>query len=28
VFEGVTGRLDMQDDIETGSFPYRGHFRS
>lgn len=28
VFEGVTGRFDMQDDIETASFPYRGHFRS
>ena len=28
VFEGVTGRFDMQDDIETGNFPYRGHFRS
>jgi hypothetical protein len=28
VFEGVTGRIDMKDDIETGSFPYRGHFRS
>jgi hypothetical protein len=28
VFEGVTGRLDMKDDVETGSFPYRGHFRS
>jgi hypothetical protein len=28
VFEGVTGRLDMQDDVETGNFPYRGHFRS
>ncbi len=28
VFEGVTGRVDMKDDIETGSFPYRGHFRS
>lgn len=27
VFEGVTGRLDMQDDIEAGNFPYRGHFR-
>lgn len=27
VFEGVTGRLDMKDDIETGNFPYRGHFR-
>jgi hypothetical protein len=28
VFEGVTGRFDMQDDIEMGNFPYRGHFRS
>jgi hypothetical protein len=28
VFEGVTGRLDMKDDIEAGNFPYRGHFRS
>ena len=28
VFEAVTGRIDMKDDIETGSFPYRGHFRS
>jgi hypothetical protein len=27
VFEGVTGRLDMKDDVETGNFPYRGHFR-
>jgi hypothetical protein len=27
VFEGVTGRLDFKDDIETGNFPYRGHFR-
>ena len=27
VFQGVTGRLDFQDDIETGNFPYRGHFR-
>jgi hypothetical protein len=27
VFEGVVGRLDFQDDIETGNFPYRGHFR-
>jgi hypothetical protein len=27
IFEGVTGRLDFQDDIETGNFPYRGHFR-
>ena len=28
VFDGATGRLDMQDDIETGNFPYRGHLRS
>jgi len=28
VFEGVTGRFDMKDDIEAGNFPYRGHFRS
>lgn len=28
VFEGLTGRFDMKDDIETGTFPYRGHFRS
>jgi hypothetical protein len=27
VFEGVTGRLDMKDDVEAGNFPYRGHFR-
>jgi hypothetical protein len=27
VFEGVSGRLDMKDDIELGNFPYRGHFR-
>ena len=27
VFEGVTGRLDLKDDIEAGNFPYRGHFR-
>lgn len=25
VFEGVTGRLDMKDNVEEGSFPYRGH---
>ena len=25
VFEGVKGRLDFKDDIETGDFPYRGH---
>jgi hypothetical protein len=28
VFEGVTGRFDMKDDVETGNFPYRGHFQS
>ena len=27
VFEGVSGRLDMKDNIEEGNFPYRGHFR-
>jgi hypothetical protein len=27
VFEGVTGRIDMKDDIEAGNFPYRGHLR-
>jgi hypothetical protein len=26
-FEGVTGRIDMKDDIETGIFLYRGHLR-
>jgi hypothetical protein len=26
VFEGVTGRLDMKDDIAAGNYPYRGHF--
>lgn len=25
VFEGVTGRFDMKDDVELGNFPYRGH---
>lgn len=25
IFAGVTGRLDFKDDIETGTFPYRGH---
>lgn len=25
VFEGVTGRFDMKDDVEAGNFPYRGH---
>jgi hypothetical protein len=27
VFEGVTGRLDFKDDVESGTFPYRGHLR-
>jgi hypothetical protein len=27
VFKGVTGRLDMKDDIETGNFIIRGHLR-
>lgn len=27
VFEGVTGRLDLKDDIEAGNFPYRGHLK-
>src|SRR5919112_6421338 len=26
-FEGVSGRIDMKDDIEGGNFPYRGHLR-
>src|SRR5215207_9074391 len=26
-FQGVTGRIDMKDDIEAGNFPYRGHLR-
>jgi hypothetical protein len=24
-FEGVSGRIDMKDDVETGEFLYRGH---
>ncbi len=27
VFEGVSGRIDFQDDIEAENFPYRGHLR-
>ena len=27
VFDGVKGRLDFKDDIEAGSFPYRGHLK-
>ena len=26
-FEGVTGRLDIKDDLAAGNFPYRGHLR-
>jgi hypothetical protein len=25
VFEGMTGRLDLRDDVVAGNFPYRGH---
>jgi hypothetical protein len=27
VFKGVTGRLDFQDDVVAGNFPYRGHLQ-
>jgi hypothetical protein len=27
IFEGVSGRIDMKDDVEAGNFPYRGHLR-
>jgi hypothetical protein len=27
VFEGVTGRLDFKDNVETGEFPYSGHLK-
>ena len=27
IFEGVTGRIDMQDDIAAGNFLYRGHLQ-
>jgi hypothetical protein len=27
VFAGVSGRLDLKDDIEAANYPYRGHFR-
>lgn len=27
VFDGVTGRLDFKDNVDTGIFPYRGHFK-
>ena len=25
IFEGVTGQLFFKDDVESGTFPYRGH---
>jgi len=25
VFEGVTGRVDFKDNVDTGEFPYKGH---
>jgi hypothetical protein len=27
VFDGVKGRLDFKDDVETATFPYRGHLK-
>jgi hypothetical protein len=27
VFEGVSGRMDMKDNVTEGTYPYRGHFR-
>lgn len=27
VFEGVSGRLDFKDNVETGEFPYKGHLK-
>jgi hypothetical protein len=27
VFTGVTGRLDIKDDIEAGNYPYTGHLQ-
>jgi hypothetical protein len=27
IFEGVTGRLDVKDDVTVRNFPYRGHLR-
>jgi len=26
-FEGVTGRVDFKDDVETGEYVYRGHLK-
>lgn len=27
VFEGVSGRLDFKDDVDLGTYEYRGHLR-
>ena len=27
VFEGVSGQVNMKDDIEAGNFPFEGHLR-
>ena len=27
VFEGVSGRLDMKDNVEEGNYPYTGHLK-
>ena len=27
VSDGVTGRLDMKDDIAAANYPYRGHLK-
>jgi hypothetical protein len=27
ILEGVTGRLYFKDDVEAGTFPYRGHLQ-
>jgi len=27
VFNGVSGRLDLKDDIEAGNYPYKGHLK-
>ena len=27
IFEGVSGRLDFKDDVDTGELPFRGHLK-
>lgn len=27
VFDGVSGRLDLKDNVDTGEFPYKGHLK-